>query len=593
MPEKDRRMDSESSPADPRPLGPPWLTVESGLYILLVLLAAALRFSALGRQPLQEQEATLALDAWRFYTGGAAAIRGHSPLLFHGNVLLYLLFEAGDYVVRVLPALAGTAMVGLSYLLRPQLGRRGALIAAAFLAFSPSFVFFSRLLNGDIIIAAASLALVAGIFGYARQGKPWQLYMAAAALAISLVAGGAAYATLMVLAGFFLAPIFRSRFTKGTDSSTSPVWFSEKPRPGVALTALGIFVALFLLVATGLLVNLHGLQAALDLFSSWVGQFSPASDTQPWTYYLTLLVAYELPVLLFGLAGACYLTRRDAFSAFLVCWFAVSLVLYSIMGTKPPSGILHMLTPLALLAGRAIGDLLRQVREGEQWLWARLTVVVSIPAVAHLVIQMAAFGNAEDPGDPRYLVLILLSLFFLLCVTLIAGVLSLDWRTSLRSGALLILVALAGLMVHVTWRLNYYRPGNPLETLVENPTSSDVRNLVQAIEDFSNQQERARDSVGITVTGDEDPLVGWYLREFPNLAFVSGAVLSTTPVVITGSEEDPHLPDYRGARFRVQTSWQASGLPGHDLVNWFLFRESLSRPEYRDVVMWVAPESEQ
>jgi hypothetical protein len=95
------------------------------------------------------------------------------------------------------------------------------------------------------------------------------------------------------------------------------------------------------------------------------------------------------------------------------------------------------------------------------------------------------------------------------------------------------------------------------------------------------------------VTGDEDPLVGWYLREFSNLAFVSGAVLSPTPVVITGLEEDPHLPDYRGARFRVQTSWQPSGLPGHDLVNWFLFRESLSRPEYRDVVMWVAPESEQ
>jgi hypothetical protein len=88
MTQKDPRMDSESSPADPRAFGPPWLTVESALYVSLVLGAAVLRFHALGSQPLQEQEAKLALDAWRFYTGGAASIRGHSPLLFHGTTLL-------------------------------------------------------------------------------------------------------------------------------------------------------------------------------------------------------------------------------------------------------------------------------------------------------------------------------------------------------------------------------------------------------------------------------------------------------------------------------------------------------------------------
>ncbi|MGB9300937.1 MAG: flippase activity-associated protein Agl23 [Anaerolineae bacterium] len=590
-------MQEGTSESIPEPelqqFGPPWLTVETGLYILLLLVAAALRFAALGRQPLQEQEARLALDAWRFYSGGAASIRGYSPLLFHGNVLLYLLFEASDYVARVMQALAGTLMVGVPYLLRPRLGRKGALFASAFLTFSPSLIFFSRQLNGEIIAAAACLALVAGVFGYASQGRSWQLYLAAAALAVAVLASGATYATLVVLAGFFLVAIARSRYRSEGESSPWAVLFAEKPRSGVLLTALGVFAALVALLSTGLLVNLQGLQAALDLPSLWLSQFQPAVDGQPWHYYLLLLLAYELPVLIFGLAGACYLSRRDPFAIFLVCWFIFSLVLYSLMGSKPAAGILQMIVPLTLLAGRCVGDLLNQLERREQWLWAMLTLAISVPALFHLLLQAAAFGNPGNPGDPRHLALVLLSVFFVLCVISIVGVLSLDWRVSLRSGALVLLVGLASLSVHTAWRLNYHRPGNPLEILVEKPTSSDVRNLAQAIEDFSNQQERQRDSVSIAVTGEEDPLLAWYLRSFPHLSFVSAAMTSPTPVVVTPQEETPYLPDYRGARFRLQSSWKAMGLPGHDLVNWFLFRDSLQPPVHRDVVMWVAPDSEE
>jgi hypothetical protein len=132
-----------------------------------------------------------------------------------------------------------------------------------------------------------------------------------------------------------------------------------------------------------------------------------------------------------------------------------------------------------------------------------------------------------------------------------------------------------------------------MELLVEKQTSTDVRNLAQAIEDYSNQQEQQRHSVSVAVVGDEDPLLAWYLRSFPHLSFVSGAMTTAAPVVVTSQEETPYLPEYRAARFRLQSSWQASGLPGHDMVNWFLFRESLQPPAYRDVVMWVAPEPEE
>jgi uncharacterized protein (TIGR03663 family) len=573
--------------------GPPWLTVETGLYLLLILLALGLRLYALGRQPLDEHEARLAIDVWRFYTGGAANIRGHSPLLFHGNLLLYLLFGANDCVARMIPALVGSLLVGLPYLLRPYLGRWGALASAVLLAFSPSFVFFSRQLDGAIILSATSLVLLASIFGYLRQGKRSHLYLGSGSVAIALMAGGAGYAVLIAVGGLLLTLTVRAGLKPaptGHDLRTGG--FETRPFGQAWVMAAGIFAALILLVSTGLFVNLQGLQATLDLLPAWLSHFSPVVEGQPWHYYLSLLVAYELPILVFGLIGACYFVRRDRFSAFLVWWFALTLILYSLMPAKPPSGLLQILLPLTLLAGKTIGELLNRIAQGERRLWDRLALLISLPIIFHMFLQLSAFANPDSPGDPRYLILVILSLFFLVSVILITGAMALDWRGSLRTAGLVVLVILAALMLQATWRLNLHKPGNPVELLLDEPTSPDVRNLVTAIEDFSNQRERDRHSVDITVTGGEDPLLAWYLRDFRHLSFVSGSPLSPTPVVITPSREAQFLPSYRGARFRVQSSWIGGDLPAHDLANWFLFGESLYPLTHRDVVLWVGPETE-
>jgi uncharacterized protein (TIGR03663 family) len=566
---------------------PPWLTVETGLYVLLILIAGFLRFYGLGTQPLEKQEAQLALDVWRFYTGGAASIRGHSPLLFNGNALLYVLFGANDYVARVLPALAGTLVVGLPYLFRPYLGRRGSLVTGAILALSPSFVFFSRQLSGEVIVAASLLALVAGFFGYLRLRKESHLYLSAGALAVALTAGSTAYPALLALGGFFLAVALYSRYGDGEApllQGLSPPRVSER----AWLIAGGVFAAVVLVIATGLLVNLHGLQATLDLLPTWLSQLSTFNGGQPWHYYLWLLVGYAPLVFVFGLAGAVYLPRRDLFSALLVCWFGVTLVFFSLMGIKPPSGLLQILLPLTLLAGRTIGDLLTKVGEGEQWLWDRVALLISIPVIFHMTLQLSAFADPQDPGDPTRLILVFLSLFFLVSVILITGTLASDWRGTIRTGGLISLLLLGSLMVQTTWRLNHYRPGNPLEVLAGPPTSSDVRNLVTAVEEYSNQQERDQHSVDITVQGEQDPILAWYLRDFTDLVFTSGSTSSPTPVVLTPLEEPLTLPEYRGARFRLQSAWQPEDLPGHELARWYLFRETLHRPAHRDIVMWVA-----
>ena len=70
------------------------LTLEVALYGALLLAALITRFYALGRQPMQPEEAQLALAAWRFVEGQGASMASYSPPLFWGTALIFfVLFE--------------------------------------------------------------------------------------------------------------------------------------------------------------------------------------------------------------------------------------------------------------------------------------------------------------------------------------------------------------------------------------------------------------------------------------------------------------------------------------------------------------------
>jgi predicted membrane-bound mannosyltransferase len=124
-----------------------WLTMEVALYILIGMMAAGLRFYALGAQPLQENEATQALAGPRFLGFGnwELGIDMYSPLLFLGNLFCFALLGASEAMARLVPALSGTLLAILPYFLRRRLGRSGALAASVLLALSPSTLFFSRI----------------------------------------------------------------------------------------------------------------------------------------------------------------------------------------------------------------------------------------------------------------------------------------------------------------------------------------------------------------------------------------------------------------------------------------------------------------
>lgn len=544
----------------------PWLTVEVGLYLLFITLGMALRLWGLGQRPLSLEEADLAYRAWRFYQGLGGDPIG-SPLLFHATAISFLVFGPSDYGTRLIPALAGSALIALPYLLRSRLGRVGALSVSALLAFSPSYIFFSRTLGGEIIVVVGMVAVLFGLLRYGESRSARDLWLMVAGLALSLAADSQVY-TILIIYLFFLPLLLLSGQPAGRG------WRDDLS--GSWLRGLALFGAILVLVSTGGLINPGGLQAAIDLFPTWRSQWSGQG---PWSYHLLLLLSYEPLILVLGLLGVGFVGHRNLFSAFFVYWFGVSLILYTLMGEKSPASLLLITLPLIFLAGMLLEELVASI--GGRMAWGRegLYLALSLPVVVYLFSQWAGYSYFVETGR---IFLLFLAFLFLACVLF----LSYSWlgrEVAVRGGMLLLCLVLGALTWRAGWRVNYEM--EMAEPLLGQATSPDIRNLVETLESLSNQRERDRHSIGITLLG-EDPALLWYLRGFPNtdlISTITGPI--ATPVVITPQEGLP-LPNYRGQRFRLWSFWPSQGLDGRALLEWYLYREGLP-PLTRDIIMWV------
>ena len=171
---------------------------------IILSLALALRLWDLGGRALHHDESLHATYSWYFYDG-----RGyhHDPMM-HGTFhiliggLAFKIFGPSDFVARVAPALFGTGMVALVYLLRNHLGRVGALAAATFIALSPTLLYFSRFDREDIYVAFWTLGIAVCIWRYLAERRNLWLYLGAAFMAFSFATKESTYITVPIFLVF-------------------------------------------------------------------------------------------------------------------------------------------------------------------------------------------------------------------------------------------------------------------------------------------------------------------------------------------------------------------------------------------------------
>jgi uncharacterized protein (TIGR03663 family) len=570
-----------------------WLTVEVALYILVGMIATGLRFYALGAQPLRESEAVQALAAWRFLglgIGGWGLDTGYSPLLFLGNAFGFALLGASNAMARLVPALSGTALAVLPYFLRRRLGRRGALVASILLALSPSTVFFSRYLSGEIIVATCILAVLVGFFGCLDSKQPKYAYLTVAALALSLSTAPLIYTFILIGGTFLLLLGLVDRLAKVDMgwSAVLAVWRTAREEKDLLKNSVLVLAVILVLVCTTFLLNFAGLPVALDFLPAWLAQLGPQPGSQPWYYYFQLLVLYEPLILAFGLIGLVYhyFRQRDLLTTFLLYWTVAAAAIYALAGQKAPGNVLLLVLPLALLASLLLGRFGDRLAQAAAWGAEGLFTALSLPVVVYFTIQLAGYASS---GQDLYLYLALVA--FVVLPTLVA----LCWMwlgqgPALRCGGILLLLVLAMLTVSLSVGLNYHRAADPREPMVTEATLPGMVDLVTTLERVSSHQEGDPHVIAVTAEEAAGPALAWHLREFGNTHFVQklSPSVETSVVITPAEEEEPTLGgSYVGQSFAVQGTWNPQGLTRTELVRWLLYREAPTPVKSRDVVLWV------
>lgn len=591
-----------------------FVNVERAAYIAVGLLAAGLRLFQLGLRPLNAGEAVQALAALRFVQGTAqTAPAGTIPALFTGNVIAFSLVGANDITARWLPALAGLALVLLPYGLRRWLGRGGALAASLLLAISPSAIYFSRSLDGAILVAACGLALAVGLLAYTDTPRPGYLYLAAAALGLGLCSGPGFYTLLWILILFGLLLYLAGRLPDqpGREGRWSllMVWWSVRGEKGLPARLGAVFLATFGLTATTFVLHPAGVGQAADLLAAWLKSFLPEQGGQPTIYPLLLLLRYEPLILLLGLVEMGRMVvggrsfgpgRSRLHTALLAFWALVATLIVTLAGHRPAGNILLTVVPLALLAGQGVERAWHRLASRTRWSEVGLVTAATLGLLVFFYLQITAYGLTRNAAtlsvagvtlysNSYYLFLAAIPLLLLLGLGVVAWV----WRgpaVVVGAGWLTAVVVLGLFGFKAAWGLNVAHAADPRELMIGQTTAPDVRLLVKQLEKLSQAQVGDLHALPITVDVATGPVVAWYVRDFEKQTTVDG--LSAPPetvAALTPARQDlPIGETFRGQGFPLHSYWLPWGLWGQSLVRWLLFTEGSLPVVDQEVVLWVA-----
>jgi predicted membrane-bound mannosyltransferase/DNA-binding beta-propeller fold protein YncE len=355
------------------------------------------------------------------------------------------------------------------------------------------------------------------------------------------------------------------------------------------LPLAGAFFLPYLLFYTTLFTNPNGIATGLvGSLGYWLVQHGVERGSQPAYFYaLIQLPFYEfLPVvgallaLAFGVRSIRKPRKRgekseDQVQAFPVIplfgyWAITSFVGYSFAGERMPWLTVHIVLPLILLAGWAIGRFLESVnwsrmRNSQGWLLALLVLVLVISAARALGYLL----GPEAPFQGSTLNELRSTNGFLAAAGVAVGALAAivylmreGSKVNLRHMAgVIVLVVLGLLTLRTAFRASYLNFDNATEFMVYAHSATGVKDVLNQIEDLSR---RTTDGLSIRVAFDDDVSwpINWYLRNYDQALYYGPSPsrdLLNYPVVIAGDNNwakvDPLMEDRYNSFEYIRMWW--------------------------------------
>ncbi len=93
---------------------------ETALFLLALMLGLTIRLAGLGAQPLSDQEAKWALQALDVANGTRTVLGSNSAYVALTSALFFAFGDASNFLARLVPALAGGALILIPMLFREQ-----------------------------------------------------------------------------------------------------------------------------------------------------------------------------------------------------------------------------------------------------------------------------------------------------------------------------------------------------------------------------------------------------------------------------------------------------------------------------------------
>jgi uncharacterized protein (TIGR03663 family) len=399
------------------------------LVLLTVVVALAFRIVRLDLRPMHADEANQAVKF------GALLERGEyrfDPLDHHGPSLYFLSLPAAwaaqktslagldERVLRLVPAVFGTALLLALLLFAGGLSREATLAAAALAAVSPALTYYSRFYIQESLFVFFLAALLGAGWRYARKRSlPWAVIagiaagMMAATKETSLILFGALAAAFGALS---LIEALRTRRRGVITAGGAWIWRDTRTKLPAAF-----HLVVFLAAAAGtaavfyssFFTNPQGLADAVRAVgASFDRAGRPGVHAHPWPYYFQTLayarsaggpVWSEAFLLFLALAGGLAAFGSDAgrnasprFLRFILFFTVATAAAYSLIPYKTPWNLLPFYLGFVILAGNGAALLLRVSRL--KWVKAAILAILA-PGFAGLAIQ-AYRANFERPADP-------------------------------------------------------------------------------------------------------------------------------------------------------------------------------------------------
>ncbi len=557
--------------------GKSYIKVETLLYIVIIAIAAALRLSNLGALPLTDSESAYALSAASitdqasdFWNDGEGTT-SLSPAYLIFTTPVFYFFGTSEASARIIPALAGIALVIAPLLLRERLNSSVALVLSFLYAISPSLVTTSRTAGGDSLALAGFVIGLSLLLGVEKgelaspQGKWSGVFFGLALASGPFVLHGL---LSIGLGGLILLAL---RF-RGEKLPSQDAWRESR---SILLITLGMMV----FIAAGFGFSITNIAGLTEAIGSWLSGWGGPVEIPALTI-LAMLPLYEPFVLIFGMIGVILsLIKKDRFGLTASGWAIGGLIGMVIYPSRGGVDLTWVIIPLSIFAAQTIVKLVDQIAQRVDWQeFVGLTCLLLV-LFAFFYFQIAAFssglGPAFDVMNRNMRLWLALGVLFLGGAVLIVFGLGWNWSIPRESLGLASCLVLIMLNISALWRLNFApTTSSALELWRPKVSTYSMQLMVETLEAMSQSYMRRPDTLEVSVHGEIPPSIAWALRAFPKAARDLDVGEVAFPVVIASEEHDlPALSaEYTGQGLSVLERWGWEGVLPPDPITWWIQR---------------------